>query len=77
MKDVGFFSQASGITREDLEKLHPNLLEEIARMNEAMKHAYEDDRASLHLLENNDSLRTIKTLVNEKFSREKEHLDRV
>jgi glucose-6-phosphate isomerase len=67
MKDVGFFSQASGITREDLEKLHPNLLEEIARMNEAMKHGYEDDRASLHLLEDNDSLRTIKTLVNEKL----------
>jgi len=74
MKDVGFFSQASGITREDLEKLHPNLLEEIARMNEAMKHAYEDDRASLHLLENNDSLRTIKTLVNEKRKLKPTHL---
>jgi glucose-6-phosphate isomerase len=66
MKDVRFFSQASGIPQEDLEKLHPSLLEEIARMNEAIKHGYEDDHASLHLLEDNDSLRTIKTLVNEK-----------
>jgi glucose-6-phosphate isomerase len=35
-------------------------------MNEAIEHEYEDDRASLHLLEDKDSLRIIKNLVNEK-----------
>ena len=66
MEDVRFFSQASGIPQEDLTSLQPRLLEEIAHMNEALKRGYEDDRASLHLLEDTDSLRTIKTMVKEK-----------
>jgi glucose-6-phosphate isomerase len=66
MKDVRFFSQGSGIPQEDLDSLQPRLLEEIARMNEAAKLGYEDDHASINLLEDHDSLRKIKTLVNEK-----------
>jgi glucose-6-phosphate isomerase len=64
--EVGFFSQASGIPGEDLEKLHTGLLEELGRMNEAGEHGYEDDRASLHLPEDKEAFRTIKALINEK-----------
>jgi glucose-6-phosphate isomerase len=66
MKDVSFFSQPSGIKQEDLEKLHPSLLEEISRMNEVERYGYEDDHASLNLLVDKVSLQTIKNLVSEK-----------
>jgi len=66
MSKVDIFSQASGVSQKDLERLHPAILEEIARMNEAMRHEYQNERASLYVLEDNDSIRSIKALVSEK-----------
>ncbi len=65
-REVEFFSYASGTSTQDLEKLNPSLLQELARMNGASKHGYEDDRASLHLVEDTDSIQTIKAVVKEK-----------
>jgi len=66
MKDVRFFSQSSLIPQEELDDLQPQLLEEIKLMTAARKKNYDDDRASLYLLEDRDSLKKIKSLINEK-----------
>lgn len=66
MKDVRFFSQSSLIPQKELDSLQPRLLEEIARMNDALKHGYENDRASINLPEDKKSLRKIKVIINEK-----------
>lgn len=66
MKEIQFFSQSSLIPQVELDNLQPLVLEEIARMYDAVKKNYKDDRASINLLEDKDAVRKIKSLINEK-----------
>jgi glucose-6-phosphate isomerase len=66
MSEIAFHSQSSLIPEEKTHLLQPRILEEINRMKDAQNKGYDDDRASLHLLEDTESLKKIKSLINEK-----------
>jgi glucose-6-phosphate isomerase len=66
MKDIGFTSQWSLIPKEEVKLLQPQLHQEITRMNAARRNYYNDDRASLQLPDDRESLEKIKALINEK-----------
>jgi glucose-6-phosphate isomerase len=66
MKDIRLVIQSSLIPEEEINLLQPRIHEEIKRMNAAMKNRYNDDRASLQLPEDKESLKKIKALINEK-----------
>jgi glucose-6-phosphate isomerase len=66
MKDIQFFYESSLISEKELDDIGSQLIEEITRMNAAQKKDYQEDHASINLLDDNESLKKIKFLINEK-----------
>ena len=66
MKDIGFSVKSSLISEEEINLFQPVILEEITRMNAVQKTRYSNDRASLQLPSDKESLQKIKSLINEK-----------
>jgi glucose-6-phosphate isomerase len=66
MKDIKLTIQSSLISENEINLLQQKIREELNRMNTALKNQYNDDRASLHLLEDTESVKNIKSLITEK-----------
>lgn len=74
MKEIKFSSHYSLISDKDLSKYQPKLHEEITRMSTALKTPNQDDRASLNLPHDQESLEKIKTAITEKQKISPEYL---
>jgi glucose-6-phosphate isomerase len=66
MKDIRFTTQSSLIPEKEIDIFQPQLHEEITRMKAAQRNHYNDDRTSLKLPEDKESLKKIKSMINEK-----------
>jgi glucose-6-phosphate isomerase len=74
MKEIKFSSQYSLISDETLKPYQPKLHDEITRMNTAFETPYQDDRASLNLPNDQETLEKIKSTITEKQKISPEYL---
>jgi len=66
MKEIRFSNELSCIPESDIYKLSARVNDEIQKMNHALTCGYDDTRASLNLVSDEDALKKIKELISKK-----------
>jgi glucose-6-phosphate isomerase len=74
MKEIKFSSQYSLIPDKEITAYQPKIQDEITRMNAALKSSYTDNRASLNIPDDQDSLKKIKAVITEKQTTSPDYL---
>jgi uncharacterized FlaG/YvyC family protein len=67
MEPIVFLHNNSLISLEELENYTKKLTEEIKYMNTTVNLQYEDDRASINLPDDKQTLKKVKKLINTKY----------